>query len=33
MAPYLEPTMESGRAFVQRAIVGEVVMLNLLRFR
>jgi len=25
--------MESGRAFVQRAIVGEVVMLNLLRFR
>ncbi|HTC82730.1 MAG TPA: hypothetical protein VK683_00180 [Rhizomicrobium sp.] len=33
MAPYLEPTMESGRAFVQRAIVGEVVMLNLLRLR
>jgi len=25
--------MESGRAFVQRAIVGEVVMLNLLRLR
>jgi hypothetical protein len=30
---YLEPTMESGRAFMQRGIAGEVVMLNLLRFR
>jgi hypothetical protein len=30
---YLEPTQESGRAFVLRAIQGEVVMLNLLRFR
>lgn len=32
-AGYLEPTHVSGRAFVQRAIEGEVVMLNLLRFR
>jgi hypothetical protein len=31
--PYLEPTQEAGRAFIQRAIQGEVVMLNLLRFR
>ncbi len=30
---YLEPTQESGRAFIRRGIVGEVVMLNLLRFR
>jgi hypothetical protein len=30
---YLEPTQESGRAFVTRRIQGEVVMLNLLRFR
>src|SRR5436853_7495165 len=30
---YLEPTQESGRAFVGRAITGTVVMLNLLRFR
>jgi uncharacterized protein (DUF1330 family) len=30
---YLEPTQASGRAFVQRAVEGEVVMLNLLRFR
>ena len=30
---YLEPTNESGRAFFQRGITGEVVMLNLLRFR
>lgn len=30
---YLEPTQESGRAFIQRAIKGKVVMLNLLRFR
>jgi hypothetical protein len=30
---YLEPTTESGRAFFMRGITGEVVMLNLLRFR
>ncbi|HSG39843.1 MAG TPA: DUF1330 domain-containing protein [Thermoanaerobaculia bacterium] len=30
---YLEPTQESGRAFVTRGIAGPVVMLNLLRFR
>ena len=30
---YLEPTQESGRSFVMRKIAGEVVMLNLLRFR
>jgi hypothetical protein len=30
---YLEPTQDAGRAFFQRGIVGEVVMLNLLRFR
>lgn len=30
---YLAPTEEAGRAFVGRAIEGEVVMLNLLRFR
>jgi len=30
---YLEPTQESGRAFVTRRIAGSVVMLNLLRFR
>ena len=33
MDHYLEPTMESGRAFMARGIVGSVVMLNLLRFR
>ena len=33
MATYLEPTQESARAFVRRAIRGKVVMLNLLRFR
>ena len=33
MITYLEPTRESGRAFVRRAIKGAVVMLNLLRFR
>jgi uncharacterized protein (DUF1330 family) len=33
MTAHLEPTSESGRAFVARAITGEVVMLNLLRFR
>jgi hypothetical protein len=32
-ARYLEPTQESGRAFVMRKMVGEIVMLNLLRFR
>jgi hypothetical protein len=30
---YLEPTQDSGRSFVMRGIQGEVVMLNLLRFR
>ena len=30
---YLEPTQESGRAFMMRQIEGEVVMLNLIRFR
>jgi hypothetical protein len=30
---YLEPTQESGRALVARAIAGAIVMLNLLRFR
>lgn len=30
---YLEPTQDSGRAFVMRQLVGPVVMLNLLRFR
>ena len=30
---YLEPTQEVGRAFFGRGIEGEVVMLNLLRFR
>jgi len=30
---YLEPTREAGRDFVLRGIEGEVVMLNLLRFR
>lgn len=33
MQRYLEPTQESGRAFFMRGIAGEVVMLNLLRFR
>ena len=33
MTAYLEPTQDSGRAFVMRGIQGEVVMLNLLRFR
>lgn len=31
--PYLEPTQASGRAFVARHITGNVMMLNLLRFR
>lgn len=30
---YLEPTQDSGRAFMLRGIAGSVVMLNLLRFR
>ena len=30
---YLEPTQESGRAFIARRLTGNVVMLNLLRFR
>ncbi|MPS26190.1 MAG: DUF1330 domain-containing protein [Alcaligenaceae bacterium] len=30
---YLEPTQQSGRAFVMRKMQGNVVMLNLLRFR
>jgi len=30
---YLEPTQASGRDFMMRGIEGEVVMLNLLRFR
>lgn len=30
---YLEPTQEAGRDFLMRGIEGEVVMLNLLRFR
>lgn len=33
MTSYLEPTQEAGRDFVMRGIAGEVVMLNLLRFR
>ena len=32
-ACYLEPTQDSGRAFMMRGIEGPVVMLNLLRFR
>jgi len=30
---YLDPTQEAGRDFLMRGIEGEVVMLNLLRFR
>jgi uncharacterized protein (DUF1330 family) len=30
---YIEPTQEAGRAFFSRGIEGQVVMLNLLRFR
>jgi hypothetical protein len=33
LTPYLEPTREAGRDFMLRGIQGEVVMLNLLRFR
>jgi len=32
-ASYLEPTQAAGRDLMQRAIAGEVVMLNLLRLR
>ncbi|MFZ2279352.1 MAG: hypothetical protein WAW39_16315 [Prosthecobacter sp.] len=31
--PYLAPTQQSGRDFVRRGMQGEVIMLNLLRFR
>ncbi len=30
---YLDPTQDQGRAFFMRGIKGEVIMLNLLRFR
>lgn len=30
---YLEPTQDAGRAFVMRRMTGELIMLNLLRFR
>lgn len=30
---YVEPTQDSGRALLRRGITGEIVMLNLLRFR
>jgi len=30
---YLEPTQESGRHFVMKGLQGEVVMMNLLRFK
>lgn len=30
---YLNPTQESGRALMMRGIAGDIVMLNLLRFR
>jgi uncharacterized protein (DUF1330 family) len=33
MKTYLEPTQDAGVAFFRRGIVGEVVMLNLLRLR
>jgi hypothetical protein len=33
MKTYLEPTMAAGRTFIQHGGDGEVVMLNLLRFR
>jgi hypothetical protein len=33
MTRYIEPTQESGRAFVMRGMQGNIVMLNLLRFR
>ena len=31
--PYIDPTQETGAAFVRRGLTGPVVMLNLLRFR
>lgn len=31
--PYLAPTQQSGREFIRRGMQGEVIMLNLLRFR
>ena len=31
--PYLVPTQPSGREFIRRGMQGEVIMLNLLRFR
>jgi len=31
--PYIEPTQQAGRAFLERNLTGNVVMLNLLRFR
>ena len=33
MQPCLEPTQDSGRAFIMRGLQGAVVMLNLLRYR
>ena len=33
MTAYLEPTQDAGRALFMRGIAGNVVMLNLLRFR
>jgi hypothetical protein len=33
MTSYLEPTWEAGRAFAARQMQGNIVMLNLLRFR
>ena len=33
MKTYLEPTQDAGVAFLRRGIVGEIVMLNLLRLR
>lgn len=33
MSTYFEPTQDSGRAFFMRGITGNVIMLNLLRFR
>lgn len=31
--PYLEPTQDSGRAFFMRRMQGEIIMLNMMRFR
>jgi hypothetical protein len=33
MTAHLEPTQESGRAFMMRGLKGPIIMLNLLRFR